>query len=92
MLKILERVTQKLKLQYAGRDRMEREIVKTYPDAEYMDTWVWFQSGVNTDGAHNPKTNRKLVKGDILIFKYFPNDLWILHGIRKNIIFRSCRR
>ena len=32
-----------------GRDRMEREIVKTYPDAEYMDTWVWFQSGINTD-------------------------------------------
>ena len=30
-----------------------------------MDTWVWFQSGVNTDGAHN-QTNRKLVKGDIL--------------------------
>ena len=44
---------------------MEREIVKTYPDAEYMDTWVWFQSGINTDGAHNPKTNRQLIKGDI---------------------------
>ena len=28
----------------AGRDKMEREIAKTYPDAEYMDTWVWFQS------------------------------------------------
>ena len=25
---------------------MEREIAKTYPDAEYMDTWVWFQSGL----------------------------------------------
>ena len=41
-----------------GRDKMEREIAKTYPNAEYMDTWVWFQSGINTDGAHNPKTNR----------------------------------
>ncbi|MDA7689918.1 M24 family metallopeptidase, partial [Candidatus Pelagibacter sp.] len=56
----------------AGRDRMEREIVKTYPDAEYMDTWVWFQSGINTDGAHNPKTNRKLAKGDILSLNTFP--------------------
>ena len=28
---------------------MEREIAKTYPDAEYMDTWAWFQSGINTD-------------------------------------------
>ena len=56
----------------AARDRMEREIVKSYPDAEYMDTWVWFQSGINTDGAHNPKTNRKLVKGDILSLNTFP--------------------
>ena len=55
-----------------GRDRMEREIAKTYPDAEYMDTWVWFQSGTNTDGAHNPKTNRKLKTGDILSLNTFP--------------------
>ena len=37
-----------------------------------MDTWVWFQSGINTDGAHNPKTNRKLNKGDILSLNTFP--------------------
>ena len=35
-----------LEIAIAGRDRMEREIAKTYPDAEYMDTWVWFQSGL----------------------------------------------
>ena len=51
---------------------MEREIAKSYPDAEYMDTWVWFQSGINTDGAHNPKTNRALQKGDILSLNTFP--------------------
>ena len=61
-----------IEISIAGRDRMEREIVKTYPDAEYMDTWVWFQSGINTDGAHNPKTNRKLAKGDILSLNTFP--------------------
>ena len=61
-----------IEIAIAGRDRMEREIVKTYPDAEYMDTWVWFQSGINTDGAHNPKTNRKLIKGDILSLNTFP--------------------
>ena len=55
-----------------GRDKMEREIAKTYPEAEYMDTWVWFQSGINTDGAHNPKTNRTLKKGDILSLNTFP--------------------
>jgi len=61
-----------LEIAIQGRDRMEREIAKTYPDAEYMDTWVWFQSGINTDGAHNPKTNRKLIIGDILSLNTFP--------------------
>ena len=61
-----------IEIAIAGRDRMEREIAKTYPEAEYMDTWVWFQSGINTDGAHNPKTNRALEKGDILSLNTFP--------------------
>jgi len=61
-----------LEIAIAGRDRMEREIAKTYPDSEYMDTWVWFQSGINTDGAHNPKTSRKLASGDILSLNTFP--------------------
>ena len=61
-----------LEIAIQGRDRMEREIAKTYPEAEYMDTWVWFQSGINTDGAHNPKTNRKLKIGDILSLNTFP--------------------
>lgn len=61
-----------LEIAIQGRDRMEREIAKTYPNAEYMDTWVWLQSGINTDGAHNPKTNRKLKIGDILSMNTFP--------------------
>ena len=61
-----------LEIAILGRDVMEREIAKTYPEAEYMDTWVWFQSGINTDGAHNPKTNRKLKNGDILSLNTFP--------------------
>ena len=61
-----------LDIAIAGRDKMELEIAKTYPDAEYMDTWVWFQSGINTDGAHNPKTLRKLVPGDIMSLNAFP--------------------
>jgi creatinase len=72
LLKNIKEGNTEIEIAIAGRDRMEREIVKTYPDAEYMDTWVWFQSGINTDGAHNPKTNRKLVKGDILSLNTFP--------------------
>ena len=61
-----------LEIAISGRDKMEREIAYSYPNAEYMDTWVWFQSGINTDGAHNPKTNRKLMNGDILSLNTFP--------------------
>jgi creatinase len=51
---------------------MELEIAKRFPDAEYRDTWVWFQSGINTDGAHNPVTSRRLQQGDILSLNTFP--------------------
>ena len=61
-----------LDIAMAGRDAMEAEIAKRFPDAEYRDTWVWFQSGINTDGAHNPVTNRKLEAGDILSLNTFP--------------------
>ena len=56
----------------AGRDAMELEIAKRFPDAEYRDTWIWFQSGINTDGAHNPVTARELLAGDILSLNTFP--------------------
>ena len=72
IIKNIREDNSELEIAIAGRDKMEREIAKTYPDAEYMDTWVWFQSGINTDGAHNPKTNRKLISGDILSLNTFP--------------------
>ena len=51
---------------------MVREIAKTWPEGELLDTWTWFQSGINTDGAHNPVTSRKLQQGDILSLNCFP--------------------
>ncbi len=72
MLKHIKVGATELEIAIAGRDKMELEIAKTYPDAEYMDTWAWFQSGINTDGAHNPKTSRKLISGDILSLNTFP--------------------
>jgi len=56
----------------AGRDAMEKAIAKYHPNSELRDTWVWFQSGINTDGAHNPVTTRKLKRGDILSLNTFP--------------------
>ena len=64
--------TSEIEVAIAGRDAMEREIAKVFPDAEYRDSWVWFQSGINTDGAHNPVTGRVLEHGDILSLNAFP--------------------
>jgi len=51
---------------------MVREIARTFPHVELMDTWTWFQSGINTDGAHNPVTSRRIERGDILSLNCFP--------------------
>ncbi|WP_428926978.1 aminopeptidase P family protein [Marinibacterium sp. SX1] len=64
--------TREIDVAMAGRDAMELEIARRFPDAEYRDTWVWFQSGLNTDGAHNPVTARALERGDILSLNTFP--------------------
>ncbi|MEL6206391.1 MAG: M24 family metallopeptidase, partial [Pseudomonadota bacterium] len=64
--------TREIDIAMAGRDAMELEIACRFPNAEYRDTWVWFQSGLNTDGAHNPVTARALQHGDILSLNTFP--------------------
>ena len=56
----------------ASTGAMVREIAARFPNAELMDTWTWFQSGINTDGAHNPLTSRRVQKGDILSLNCFP--------------------
>lgn len=53
-------------------DAMIREIAKRFPHSEIRDTWTWFQSGINTDGAHNPVTTKKIESGDILSLNCFP--------------------
>ncbi len=56
----------------ATTSAMLREIAGNHPYVELMDTWTWFQSGINTDGAHNPVTNRIMQSGDILSLNAFP--------------------
>jgi creatinase len=55
----------------ASTNAMVREIAKRYPHTELMDSWTWFQSGINTDGAHNPVTTRRVQQGDILSLNCF---------------------
>ncbi len=61
-----------LDIAMAGRNAMEMAIADYHPNSEIRDNWVWFQSGINTDGAHNPVTTRKLELGDILSLNTFP--------------------
>ena len=56
----------------AGTDAMVREIARSRPDSEIRDTWSWCQSGINSDGAHNPVTTRQVGVGDIVLLNCFP--------------------
>jgi creatinase len=68
---------------------MVREIARAYPHTELMDTWTWFQSGVNTDGAHNPVTTRCIQKGDILSLNCFPMISGYYHALERTLFFHS---
>ncbi len=74
----------------AGTQAMVREIAKTYPHSELMDTWVWFQSGINTDGAHNPVTSRRVGKGDILSLNCFPMIQGYYTALERTLFFEHC--
>jgi creatinase len=66
---------------------MVREIARTYPQSDIMDTWTWFQSGPNTDGAHNPVTTRKIQKGDILSLNCFPMISGYYTALERTLFF-----
>jgi len=74
----------------AGRDAMELEIARRFPDAEYRDTWVWFQSAINTDGAHNPVTARQLQVGDILSLNTFPMISGYYTALERTLFVCEC--
>ena len=66
---------------------MVREIAHRFPDAELMDTWTWFQSGINTDGAHNPVTSRRVQKGDILSLNCFSMIAGYYTALERTLFF-----
>ncbi len=72
ILEAIEEGATELQIAQIGRSAMVSEIARRFPDSELCDTWVWFQSGINTDGAHNPLTTRSLEYGDILSLNTFP--------------------
>jgi len=66
---------------------MVRAIARAYPHTELMDTWTWFQSGINTDGAHNPVTSRRLQKGDILSLNCFAMISGYYQALERTLFF-----
>jgi len=74
----------------AATAAMVREIARRYPHTELMDTWTWFQSGINTDGAHNPVTTRRICKGDILSLNCFPMISGYYHALERTLFFDHC--
>jgi creatinase len=71
----------------AGTHAMVREIARTFPHAELRDTWVWFQSGINTDGAHNWPTSRTVRSGDILSLNCFPMIAGYYTALERTLFF-----
>ncbi|MCY4218453.1 MAG: M24 family metallopeptidase [Gammaproteobacteria bacterium] len=68
---------------------MVRAIANTYPHTELMDTWTWFQSGLNTDGAHNPVTSRRIEKGDILSLNCFSMISGYYQALERTLFYHS---
>jgi creatinase len=68
---------------------MVREIAAAHPQSEIRDTWTWLQSGINTDGAHNPVTTRRIAKGDILSLNCFPMIAGYYTALERTLFFAS---
>src|SRR5690625_5042688 len=71
----------------AGTEAMVHEIARTYPQTEIRDTWVWFQSGINTYGAHNWPTTRRVQQGDILSLNCFPMISGYYTALERTLFF-----
>lgn len=73
----------------AATTAMTREIARRVPHGELRDTWTWFQSGLNTDGAHNPVTTRRVQRGDILSLNCFPMIAGYYTALERTLFFRE---
>ena len=73
----------------AGFDAMVREIGAAHPHTEIRDSLVWFQSGPNTDGAHNPLTTRRIQAGDVLSLNCIPIIAGYYIALERTLFFKS---
>ena len=69
---------------------MVREIARSQPHVELMDTWSWLQSGPNSDGAHNPVTSRRIERGDIMVLNCFPMMAGYYAALERTLFAETC--
>lgn len=74
----------------AGTQAMTRKIAELYPQSDLRDTWIWFQSGVNTDGAHNWATTKKVEKGEILSHNSFSMIAGYYTALERTMFLDHC--
>ncbi len=74
----------------AATQAMVDAIADTFPHTELMDTWTWFQSGINTDGAHNPLTTRQIRNGDILSLNCFSMISGYYQALERTLFLDHC--
>lgn len=74
----------------ASTQAMVRATGEQFGHVELMDTWTWFQSGINTDGAHNPVTNRRVQSGDILSLNCFSMIAGYYTALERTLFFDKC--
>ena len=69
---------------------MVREIARSQPHVELLDTWSWLQSGINSDGAHNPVTSRRIERGDIMVLNCFPMMAGYYAALERTLFAEEC--
>ena len=74
----------------AATQAMVDAIADSFPHTELMDTWTWFQSGINTDGAHNPLTTRQIESGDILSLNCFSMISGYYQALERTLFLDHC--
>lgn len=74
----------------AATNVMSKCIAQKYPHPPVLDTWSWFQTGINSDGAHNPPMTKKLESGDIISMNCFPMVSGYFTALERTLFLNHC--
>lgn len=69
----------------AATQAMTEATATAFPHVDLMDSWTWFQSGINTDGAHNPVTNKRILHNEILSLGCYPMIFGYFSAVQRTL-------